>query len=31
VQEVVDFVEGTKRGICRSVGVGQEEDESAAG
>ncbi len=31
VQEVVTFVEGTKRGICRSVGVGQEEDESAAG
>lgn len=27
VQEVVTFIEGTKRGICRSVGVGEEEDE----
>ena len=27
VQEVVAFVEGTKRGICRSVGVGHEEEE----
>jgi UDP-N-acetylglucosamine acyltransferase len=27
VQEVVTFVEGTKRGICRSVGVGHEEEE----
>jgi UDP-N-acetylglucosamine acyltransferase len=27
VQEVVAFVEGTKRGICKSVGAADEEDE----